>query len=92
MNMVVVVVVVLNGKRAVVSTVAGGVSGGNPTFADAPGTNAGFSNPFCVAVDASGNVFVADTGNQRIRKLTAGVGMLLRQGCSHALFGLHSVI
>ncbi len=54
-----------------VSTLAGRSSGG---YSDASGTNAGFFYPHGVAVDASGNVFVADTYNQRSRKVTAGGG------------------
>ncbi len=68
------VTVVLIGARTVVSTLAGGVSGANSAYADGSGTNAGFSWPQDVAVDASGNVFVADTFNQRIRKVTASGG------------------
>ena len=34
------------------------------------GTNAGFWDPNGVAVDDAGNVYVADTGNNTIRKLT----------------------
>ncbi len=68
------VLVMLNGERAVVFTLAGGASGTNGAFADAVGTNAGFNNPFGVAVDASGNVFVGDFSNQCIRKVTAGGG------------------
>ncbi len=83
--------VVLNGKRTVVSTLAGGVNGTQGVYVDASGTNAGFSLPYGVAVDASGNVFVADRNNQRIRKVTAGDGML-REGCSHALSCLYSCI
>ncbi len=61
-------------ERAVVSTLAGGVGGTNQAFSDGFGTNAGFYNSFGVTVDASGNLFVADTSNNRIRKVTAGGG------------------
>ena len=61
----------MTGDWAVVSTLAGG----NGAYADGSGTNAGFSSPTGLTVDASANVFVADNGNQRIRKLTAGAGM-----------------
>ncbi len=53
-----------------VSTLAGvaGTSGTN----DGPAATALFSYPQGVAVDASGNVFVADTSNSTIRKITPG--------------------
>jgi sugar lactone lactonase YvrE len=50
-----------------VSTFAGS---GNAKFADGTGTNASFYSPSGVAVDSSGNLYVADTGNNRIRKIT----------------------
>ena len=52
-----------------VSTLAG--LAGNAGSADGMGTNAAFYEPEGVAVDASGNVFVADTWNQTIRKITS---------------------
>ncbi|HTJ51941.1 MAG TPA: IPT/TIG domain-containing protein [Cyclobacteriaceae bacterium] len=52
----------------IVSTLAGN---GDSDFADGTGTEARFSYPTGVAVDASGNVYVAEIGNYRIRKITA---------------------
>jgi hypothetical protein len=60
----------------IVSTLAGqaGTSGGT----DGTGTAARFSSPSDVAVDNAGNVFVADTGNHTVRKITpAGVVVTL---------------
>ncbi|MGA9453743.1 MAG: protein kinase [Verrucomicrobiia bacterium] len=56
----------------VVSTLAG--LAGHPGSKDGVGTNARFRNPWSVAVDGMGNVFVADMSNDTIRKITpAGV-------------------
>jgi streptogramin lyase len=56
----------------VVSTLAG-VAGVN-AYLDGTGTGAQFNQPRGVAIDASGNLFVADSSNQRIRIVTpAGV-------------------
>ena len=55
----------------VVTTLAGS---GTATWLDGTGTNAGFWNPYGVAVDASGTVYVSDLTTNRIRKITsAGV-------------------
>ena len=52
----------------VVTTLAGGGSG----HANGTGTAASFLNPNGIAVDASGNVYVADTWNNLIRMVTPG--------------------
>ena len=52
----------------VVSTLAG--MAGHPGSKDGIGANARFRNPWGVAVDDAGNVFVADMSNDTIRKIT----------------------
>jgi streptogramin lyase len=53
----------------VVTTLAGSFA--NPGNLDGTGSAARFSNPFGVAVDPSGNIYVADRLNTKIRKITA---------------------
>lgn len=50
-----------------VTTLAGD---GRPRFADGLGHDASFNVPRGIAIDADGNLFVADNGNHRIRKVT----------------------
>ena len=54
------------GPTGVVTTFAGSSSG----YMDGTGTAAQFTSPYGVAVDSSGHVYVGDTGNHRIRKIS----------------------
>ncbi len=67
-------------SNGVVTTLAGGGTTGTPcpgttvttaTCRDGAGTSAQFNSPTGVAVDKSGNVYVADRDNHRIRKITS---------------------
>jgi sugar lactone lactonase YvrE len=53
-----------------VTTLAG--SAGQIGSADGLGAKASFSSPFNVAVDASGNAYVTDVGNNTVRMVTPG--------------------
>jgi sugar lactone lactonase YvrE len=56
-----------------VSTTLAGTAG-TTGFADGTGVAATFNRPVAIAVDGSGNLYVSDTGNDNIRKITsAGV-------------------
>ena len=49
-----------------VSTIAGNLHG----FADGIGVDARFNNPIGLAIDGQDNIYVADAGNSRIRKIS----------------------
>jgi sugar lactone lactonase YvrE/CO dehydrogenase/acetyl-CoA synthase epsilon subunit len=56
-------------QAGVVSTLAGKET--TSGFLDAQGTNALFAGPKGLTVDSSGNIYVADANNNRIRKITS---------------------
>lgn len=70
----------------VVTTLAGTL--GTEGNSDGTGTAALFRGPMGVAVDSTGNVYVMDTGNRAVRKITAaGVVTTVASNSSGAHFG-----
>ncbi len=65
----------VDAATGIITTVAG-----NGTLADSgdggPATNASLGAPFGVAVDAQGNVFIADAGNEAVRRVDADTGII----------------
>lgn len=82
----------VSAPSVVVSTVAGS---GEPGFADGDGQGAQFYNPEGICTDAQGNLYVADSGNHRIRRIApsgevitlagAGTGGYLDGAAANAL-------
>ena len=68
-----------------ISTIAGSTKG----YADATGSKAQFNKPNGLCIDKNGNIYVADMGNVRIRKITAaGVVTTLAGGTSGTSNGI----
>jgi trimeric autotransporter adhesin len=73
------VIAKVNLSTGIISTVAGnGTSGqGNPVLGDGgPATQAQLAYPQGVAVDKLGDIFISDSGNQQVRKVTAATGII----------------
>jgi sugar lactone lactonase YvrE len=62
----------LDARTGVLTLVAGN---GTPGFSgdNGPATSAQLSDPLGVAVDSAGNLYIADWGNDRVRKVSKGV-------------------
>jgi sugar lactone lactonase YvrE len=62
------------GQAYTISTLAGGVEGFSGD--GGPARNATLASPRGLALDGSGNLFIADTGNSRIRRIDAKTGII----------------
>jgi sugar lactone lactonase YvrE len=66
-------------STGIITTVAGNGQGVYPNAFSGdggPATSAELSNPNGVAVDSAGNLYIVDSGNNRIRKVTASTGII----------------
>jgi sugar lactone lactonase YvrE len=66
-------------SNGLISTLAGSNSGGNVPLSGNTGdtgsaTSATLSNPVAIGIDSGNNVYIGDSGNNRIRKIAASVG------------------
>lgn len=73
----------------IVSVFAGSTTG-TPGFVNATGNTARFTNPWGICIDQSGDLYIADGGNNRIRKInttTAAVTTLAGSGTAGSANG-----
>jgi streptogramin lyase len=70
----------IDGRTRTITTVAGsgqiGVNGGGFSGDGGTAKQALLKNPTAVALDGAGNLFIADTGNLRIRRVDARTGVI----------------
>jgi sugar lactone lactonase YvrE len=79
--------------NGIITTVAGNGTYGFYSGDGGPATNAGLRSPSGVAVDAFGNLFIADAGNNCIRKVTDTQGPVLAlNNASAANAGSYQVV
>ncbi len=67
----------VNGATGVISTFAGNFNAGGTYSGDGgPATSAGLNTPGGVALDGSGNLYIADQGNNVVRQVSAATGII----------------
>ncbi|MCE7996920.1 MAG: T9SS type A sorting domain-containing protein, partial [Roseivirga sp.] len=80
--------------EGVVSTLVGGGSGSIPSlgYLDGTGTDAAFTNPTSLTVDHLGNIYVAEYGGNRIRKVVRPILSTSLIGDPTGQVGNHNVV
>ena len=67
-------------STGIIATVAGIKSGKYPGEDNIAATDSKLSNPMGIAVDTYGNIYIADYGHNRVRKVTASTGIITSYG------------
>ena len=67
-------------STGIITTVAGIKSGKSPGEDNVAATSSKLSYPMGVAVDTYGNIYIADCGHNRVRKVTASTGIITSYG------------
>jgi len=79
-------------SHAIINTVAGsGPNGGFAGFGGdgGPATSGQLNGPWGTAVDSAGNLYIADTGNNRVRKVSNGVITTIAGSTTGGFYGDH---
>jgi uncharacterized protein (TIGR03437 family) len=78
----------ITASDGIIRTIAGTSMAGS-SGDGGPATAAMLNMPYALAVDQSGNIFVADIGNNRVRKITASTGVITTFAPNVSLYGVH---
>ncbi len=66
----------MTGSTEVITTIAGSSTSGSYSGDNGQATSATLYNPRGIALDSAGNIYIADQGNNRIRKVTVSTGII----------------
>ena len=63
-------------STGIITTIAGSITSGSYSGDNGQATSAGLNHPTGVSLDTSGNVYISDSDNHRIRKVTISTGII----------------
>lgn len=66
----------IDGRTGLLSVMAAARPAGSPLGDGGPVGQATFAAPHCLVADAAGNLYIADTGHRRVRRIDAATGIV----------------